>query len=352
MKKIYQDIDLRSNYIKNSKVETHPSNENNETIANHEYVNEVDKYNSSLTQNTSLEPQPIGGITTREQLHDKPTNEILDQLFYPRVLHDYIKPTIAINGHSISPNTYEVGKSVSINPSISINLKDSSGFKDSGAYELKVFDVYKGSVIDSDFVGQYHISEDTPITQINDVVLKENMSLFAKVNYKRANVLNDSLGDIDLIGTTNNPFYEDGYTISSARHFKAYWGYYLSVIDETYSMTPEEIESALNTDSNELKTIFETFKTVGEKPTSFNLDIDGDGKQKHVYIIVPYDNSLPSISVTKDGSFSITASFERKDLGFINDIENSGLQKKYAMFYHNNGVGYQKDSTYSIQITY
>jgi len=117
IKKFFQSIDLRNNKILNGKVETPTQNQH---IANKEFVEEFQNYDTTKA-NTYNNPFKFDWITN---IYNKTFKQILDDLFFPRVLPTFTNPVVELFSFKLFdyPNQFDGKYIVFNNQPITFNL--------------------------------------------------------------------------------------------------------------------------------------------------------------------------------------------------------------------------------------
>ena len=334
MPKYFENIDLNKNKLLKSKVEiTDREAIETDDVIDKQYVDDNDTYASDLSDiddglNSGKPLISIGGIDTNFVVDGKTNKELWDALFYPRTSPIYTEPTINLVGLYSDTNTgntvslpFEVGQLIDVNLTANYNLNDSDGLNGSSPF------TWSGSgLAGSQVTGNNNISLSLDLQTSN--------SWSVTAAFLGAATKNDSYGDPDTTGIFGNVTKTDNLSLT------AYWPYWIDV--QTGNTTAPTNDTELRSLSN---------KSLGSRPTSFNVTLPGDGQTKTLIIAVPASNA--SISAVKDGAQPIAASaWTKTTISNVLSIGNSGQTQNYTIFRHDNGIGFTTDSVYSITITY
>lgn len=333
-KKIFNNVDLRDNSIKNAKTATKiikPISGSEEllegNLASDLYVTEKTTYRTSIedVNNPGTGKQTssvtVGGISAGDVVEGNTISQLFDRIFHPRIPAVYNLPTLTAT--ITAKPTNEVGSMANTVISTSVNLRDSSGADGAEPY------TFSGGSLNGSF------SNSTGSITDNSYVTKEGSNAWTvDFKYLGANVKKDSHGNDDPVGQ-----FGDG-TISKTASYTGFWPWF--IYNGNNIAPPTSLATVRN--------LF--VKNVAAVPSSsFTATVVGDTAVKSVVIVVPDDNNTATISVIKDGALPITASFIKSRIVNAPDLTNSGYTKSYSVFYHTTGsTGYSADSTYTISI--
>ncbi|BBI90729.1 hypothetical protein [Tenacibaculum phage PTm5] len=324
-----KDVDFHGNKIKRAKVDIPNRNSiANDDAIDKQYVDDVDKYTTTTSSNTGVQPTNI--VTDRTLIHNKPSRELFDLIFYPIIKAKYIKPTFTATTRFVQVGTNtavtpEVGMLVDVKFDITTTLNDSQGL-DANKYQLS------GSGITGTISG---IDDGVAGYTISNYIIQENNTWQLTQNYKQANVKNDSRGNADATGDPTAPYF-NASTQTQTINNVVKWVWYGVALNG-------DISSPSNTT---IGTLLSSGKKHGDVPTEAKVSVPSGGTQT-IYFAIPINGiSIPQLTATKDGSMPVTASFTGTLLTDVPDATNSGNTKNYALYRATNGNGFAQVAEY------
>lgn len=318
-----KDIDLRGNKIKRAKIDIADRNQiESDDAIDKQYVDDVDIYETSITANPAL--QPSHGIEDRTLLHQKPTKEIFDNLFYPIVLHSYVKPTLAASARYVEPGTnidvdITPGKEVDVILEGVVTLNDSEGV---AYYE------YSGSGI----AGTVNTTSSTYL--IPNYIVENTQSWQIDVKYLGALTALDSRGNDDEIGAPGALKFDSGM-LTEKIEVNLPFAYYALSISGNIAFPS----------ANTLNALLENGKVITELTNELEVAVPS-GNTYTTFIAIP-SNTIKQLSIVKDNSQSMTESFSST---LVYNVVFGQSSVTYAVYRATNGIGYTNNSTYNIKI--
>lgn len=192
IKKFFQSIDLRNNKILNGKVETPTQNQH---ITNKEFVESQQKYDTTKAQ-TYNNPFKFDWITN---VYNKTFKQILDDLFFPRVLPIFQNPEIKLlNFELLDYPNYDNNKYIIFDKqSITFTLVIQITNNDRLPLDLPLLKVYDNTSIQT--YSPTLIIENTFYYQNISFIVNQNELQFKIVNnFAVSSSKNDSYGDAYL----------------------------------------------------------------------------------------------------------------------------------------------------------
>jgi len=198
IKKFFQSIDLRNNKILNGKVETPTENQH---ITNKEFVESQQKYDTTKSQNYS-NPFKFDWITN---VYNKTFKEILDDLFFPRVLPIFENPEFSIEHFYLYdyPN-YNNGKFIIFDKqSITFTLIIKLTTNDRLPLDLPLLKVYDNTSIQTYAATQI----------INDLIYFENISFILNESNLQFKVVQNFDVASSKLDSYNNSYIAPGFEL-------------------------------------------------------------------------------------------------------------------------------------------
>lgn len=198
IKKFFQSIDLRNNKILNAKVETPTETQH---IANKEFVESQQKYDTTKAQ-TYNNPFKFDWITN---VYNKTFKQILDDLFFPRVLPTFTNPEFTIQNFYLYdyPN-YNNGKFIIFDKqSITFTLIIKLTTNDRLPLDLPILKVYNNTSIQTYAATQI----------VDDLIYFENISFIVNKSNLQFKVIQNFDIAAPKLDSYNAPYLETGFEL-------------------------------------------------------------------------------------------------------------------------------------------
>ena len=333
-KKIFNNLDIRENELKNAKVTNtydNPITTDEVVVSSVAGTTYVDKSvifkttkEASVGVPKQLSEANISGIQIGDQVEGLTYSQLFDALVHPTINPTYTLPTGVFLLSGVSD--FEVGASVTANLNMSVTNNDSQGSNGSTPY------TFSG--------GSLTVTPQTSNSKSNSgYVMKEGSVL------NTWNVSYSYLGSLTK-NTNHGVAYPTGSfgsgTLTGTQSLPGVWPYFTS---SKNTIPPP-------TSGGNLRNATNFTKTVAATPTTLAIVVSGDGNPKSITLAIPDTSNTSKVNVIKDGSINVTSSFTRSVIASVSDKTSSGQFKQYAVYYATNGVGYSVDSIYSFTITY
>lgn len=333
-----KDVDFHKNKIKNAKVDIPDRNSiDPDDAIDRQYVDDVDVYETVLSANVTIQPTH-GTVKDRTLVHGKTTRQVLDEILYPLVLAKYVKPTIEFSvqymalGTSTPVTTIEPGMLVDVWLQATVTLNDSPALS-TNAISLS------GNGIPTIVNGLDAVTMPTYKILNFPVPIEGTWNFF--MDYVAATVKTDSRGNTDTVGLTGYPYFTSGQTPVQTITVNANWPWY--VLDSATDLG--------TITSSTLNGLLAPGKQFGNVVQGTEIDIAASGT-RYIYFAIPLQEgsaTIPNIEVVKDGAMPVQGSFSSSLLLNVPDLSSSGQTRNYAVFFANNGAGFDQPAKYKFK---
>lgn len=323
--KIPGPIDLFGNKIHRGKVAIVDRNIiADDDLIDKKFVTDSLIYASTLSDTATF--NQVSEIDNKTLVVDQPVNDVLDALFFPLILHDYIKPTSdvgivveeTLSTLDVTNTLLEVGKSIHFEVENIVTINDSQGLLDVNPYEYNI-ETSSGVVVTQSALSSY---------QSADIAIGTETTFYVVSKYKDAVLLNDSHGNPDAIGTAENPIFlanqlDDSIVVN------AVWPTFLSI----FSTAPPVLDATNMMATLESGDISGRYLESDDTVLNKDLDIDNTNGTKTIVFAVRKDPGVTSykINVTRN-SENISSLFTESTLIDVPDASGGGFLETYIIF--------------------
>lgn len=308
--KFFSNVNLHGNALKLAKlIIANRSLIQDDDVIDKQYVDEALEFSSDLLDDVNVELQPLGGIETKSQLTGSTINEIIDELLFPAVPHDYVLPVATnviilrdqLTDDEIDLLVVEIGRSVYGDFSTLIQLNDSVGLVDASSIIHSIINTDDNEVT-------AHLLEDFT-TSPRPVY--EDTRLRIQINYDDAAVQVDSHGDDDIAGSTENPIFVAGSLIQEIE-YKGSWPALVCTSADEFDIG-DYTDEILTEVETVLDTVTDYINEIDDELVVEQLIELGAGIKTIAILVKSKGISLPVMTIKLDDE-DVTSLFERSIL--------------------------------------
>jgi len=339
----FKPIDLNGNYLSNAKVLiANPANLVDESVVNKGWSLALLNYTSDKLSDSNATVHSIFGVE-KSTLATKTVNEILDELLFVAIAHDYILPTLSVQTTIIDTLTsaviqdvdrIEIGRSVKIGNDATIEFNDSAGPIDAAPFT-------------STITGGGFTTTTSPATsdfETSAFIIRKSMSSIFTVDYKASTPATDNQGNDDEVGSTANPIFAAAQ-LSLQYDFTSVWPKFVSVFTGTVA-TP----AAAQLMSTMASATVHKVKLIEQNETVIQTDALLTNTFKTIIIAIPQIANKAWQLDVKQGDETISGLFEIAEVDNVPDAFGSGLVQNYTAFVVTLPIAIETDTKLTINL--